>query len=251
MKVHAERGDELPEEEEEEDEEPSDSDEELDADQADQRKRLRGSEDDEVDRIPKRLKRSNASSSVGKEWLCGEDDCAKGFKSKRALSVHHSTAHLGLRPFVCPDPDCTNSYGHKHLLQRHVSSRHRRHHDQASPIHQDVDASKLIPTQPEPKSDPTSASAFASPSIDLLTGAHYDPKSTKHLQCPCLDSDHKGGEDESAGRCPYRFSRLYDLRRHLKKVHKVELDDDELKVLLKDAARSTRKEVKGRKGSGT
>jgi general transcription factor IIIA len=116
---------------------------------------------------------------------------------KRALTVHHSTAHLGLRPFACPHEQCDNTYGHKHLLQRHIAARHRE------------------PSFDEPV---------------LPTGMHALQKmANKALACPCASAELEGE------RCRQRFGRVYDVKRHVRKIHGLELSESEVRLLLGDA----------------
>lgn len=133
---------------------------------------------------------------------------------KRALTVHHSTAHLGLRPFACPHEQCDNTYGHKHLLQRHIAARHR-----------------------EPSFDePVLPKFLATSTVEepmgggLLTGMHALQKmANKALACPCTSAELEGE------RCRQRFGRVYDVKRHVRKIHGLELSEGEVRLLLGDA----------------
>ena len=134
----------------------------------------------------------------------------------KARKTHHQTSHLHLRPFVCPhqaSTGCTASYGHNHLLQRHL---HKRHPDVSS-----------ASTQPSPPPKPILAvPATAEQVIGFLTGSSY--VSSRQIACPFHGRSgtlvSAGGHDEG---CGYRFSRAYDLRRHLGKVHGVEVSEEE------------------------
>lgn len=140
---------------------------------------------------------------------------------KRALTVHHQTAHLNLRPFACPHTGCDRTYGHKHLLQRHISARHR------SGSHDGLNS--LVATQP-------SDAALPEDQVNLLTGMHNLTTALlekKPLLCPHESVD-------SFSRCRHRFGRLYDLRRHIKKHHGLDVNEEEVRVMLKDANKSAR-----------
>lgn len=50
----------------------------------------------------------------------------------------------------------------------------------------------------------------------------------KPLLCPSESVD-------SFSRCRHRFGRLYDLRRHIKKHHGLDVNEEEVRVMLKDA----------------
>ncbi len=198
----------------------------------------------------KRLRRSRSVSEGVQAFACDVVDCGKSFKTvrfiqhhmawhpltpvstplqKRALSVHHSTAHLGLRPFACPVTDCGARYGHKHLLQRHTAARH---------------AVELAHPRPLPAHAPEPSTAELLSGMYQLTPAML---AKRPLQCPCDSvAVEAGSEGESiegeagkgaAGaetpRCRYRFGRLYDLQRHAKRLHGLELTERELRVLLK------------------
>lgn len=216
LKVHSERGDEV-DEPDKNDACLLSSDDELSV-SADKRRRRRSSTAGSGAGTPKRLKRIPTESSIGKDWPCGEDDCAKSFKSRRALAVHHQTAHLALRPYACTYEGCDHAYGHKHLLQRHVGRAHHRHEEETS---------SLIATQPE------------ADDLNLLAGSLFTSiDASKTLFCPHVGSSLPGDETEAAEPCQYRFSRLYDLRRHMRKVHAVDLENDELALLLRDALRA-------------
>lgn len=186
----------------------------------------------------KKLRRS--VSDLAKEFGCREEGCAKRFKTvrgriafsqlisltdiglhnqKRALTVHHQTAHLNLRPFACPHAGCDKTYGHKHLLQRHISARHRSGSHGAQP---------LIETQPDP--------AVPEDQVNLLTGMHVIETAMlekKPLLCPSESVD-------SFSRCRHRFGRIYDLRRHIRKHHGLDVNEEEVRVMLKDANKSSR-----------
>lgn len=218
LRVHTQRGDEV-EEQEDSDACLLSSDDELLA-TSDKRRRRRSSTAGSGQGTPKRLKRISTVSSIGKDWLCGEEDCAKSFKSRRALAVHHQTAHLALRPYACTYDGCEHSYGHKHLLQRHIGRAHHRNEEEPS---------VLLATQPD------------ADQLNVLAGSLFTSiDSSKTLFCPHVGSTRTGEESDDAEPCQYRFTRLYDLRRHMRKIHSVSLENDELALLLRDALKAER-----------
>lgn len=140
------------------------------------------------------------------------------------MTVHHQTAHLNLRPFICPHAGCDKTYGHKHLLQRHISARHRSGSSNTS--------TALQPTQP-------SAEIIPADTVNLLTGMHHVETALlekKPLLCPSESVD-------SFSRCRHRFGRLYDLRRHIKKHHGLDVNEEEVRVMLKDANKGIKGKV--------
>lgn len=58
----------------------------------------------------------------------------------------------------------------------------------------------------------------------------------KPLLCPSESVD-------SFSRCRHRFGRLYDLRRHIKKHHGLDVNEEEVRVMLKDANKGIKGKV--------
>lgn len=76
---------------------------------------------------------------------------------------------------------------------------------------------------------------------DLLSGMHYlQNLAKKPLQCPLqsvaieIQAD-AGGNASSSQRCLHRSARVYDVQRHIRKVHGLNFDEEEVRVLLRDA----------------
>jgi hypothetical protein len=64
-----------------------------------------------------------------------------------------------------------------------------------------------------------------------LTGMHALQKMVnKALACPCTSVE-LGNEGE---RCQQRFGRVYDVKRHVRKVHGLELSESEVRLMLGD-----------------
>ncbi|ETW80462.1 putative transcription regulator [Heterobasidion irregulare TC 32-1] len=185
---------------------------------------------------------------VGRDWRCEEDGCWKEFKSKKALTTHHTITHLGRRDFVCPEIGCARAFGYKHILQRHVARVHAAVRDQgqsgeARGRENDADADA---DTDEECSD--AGEARGGPSgIDAMTGRLYAQRAAagdsgptgagmgrlRQLRCPYPNLSgfssslsplqHLQG---AVAACEYAFGRAYDLRRHLEAVHGVVLEKE-------------------------
>ncbi|KAF8705406.1 Zinc finger, C2H2 type, partial [Rhizoctonia solani] len=167
---------------------------------------------------------------VGRDWLCPIDSCAKAFKSKKAQQDHMRVNHEGLRKFECPDAGCDKTFGYKHVMQRHLE-RHHRPEDSESAL-------------PKPSSNPTNQKNITKTStlIGLLTGQDYDksPRSSKSnasprprlINCPWPNAFGTtklvNQPTFSTVKCAFKFSRAYDLRRHLRSAHELEAGADEV-----------------------
>lgn len=106
--------------------------------------------------------------------------------------------HLDLR-HNCPREGCGKSFAHKSNLRRHLAG----HNRTTSPP---VEAK--MPRDEDTKS--------------LLTGQRK--REMRHA-CPI-------GSIVPEAACKGRFNRVYDIRRHLKGDHEIELDDAEVRALL-------------------
>lgn len=211
-------------------------------------------ESDRDDEQPPKKRRRGGEH--GRDWKCEVEGCEKDFKSVRihalpekllnffllqskALNVHHKVTHLGRKDFICSHESCGASFGYKHLLQRHVVRLHFKHSDNSSTDKRDAyqDASSSsgsdVPTKPLMGIEDITGSAYTSRAQELLG-------TTQAIRCPyphlqdisfvlCSRDDETAteqlGRTEStlAGPyCAYVFRRAYDLRRHLRAIHKVE-----------------------------
>ncbi|QRW16826.1 C2H2 zinc finger [Rhizoctonia solani] len=171
---------------------------------------------------------------VGRDWLCPIDSCAKTFKSKKAQQDHMRVSHEGLRKFECPDAGCDKTFGYKHVMQRHLERHHRPQNNESA--------------LPKPNSKPTNQknTAKAGTLIGLLTGQDYDesPQSSKSnapprprlISCPWpsafgttkLVNEPASSTIDNLVKCAFKFSRAYDLRRHLRSAHGLEAGADEV-----------------------
>jgi uncharacterized Zn-finger protein len=125
--------------------------------------------------------------------------CLRIFKSANSKRVHVMTVHLGERPYEC---SCGKTFGHKHLLQRHKTN-----------VHKDVDKAvvndhglQLENNASEVKNEilqDTESNDFTK----MLTGYDYKRQSiSRPIGC------YFGG-------CPLKFTRIYDLERHIESAH--------------------------------
>ena len=158
---------------------------------------------------------------------------------KKALATHHAIAHEGRRDFVCPHAHCARAFGYKHLLQRHLAKLH------APPAPADAltDAESGQADCAGTDAD-AGADTDVDGGIDVLTGKAYAARAehARKLRCPhphlppLLASGMRAGAEggvvgpsaKRARECQYAFSRAYDLRRHLRAEHGVEVEREKV-----------------------
>ncbi|KAF5383401.1 hypothetical protein D9757_006186 [Collybiopsis confluens] len=203
------------------------------------------------DQPPKKRRRGG---EYGRDWKCSVENCEKDFKSNKALTVHHNVTHLGKRDHICAHVDCGAFFGYKHLLQRHITRAHSKPAEESA---HDVDSAPVM-----------------SLDIATITGVAYSARAEKLLKetkvfcCPFPHlGDHKikfivvSAEDDTeiildetttteptsdvAGligpNCQYVFSRGYDLRRHLRAVHKLDTAKESVDRWVKKLKDSTQR----------
>lgn len=120
-------------------------------------------------------------------YACDIDECDKKFTKAHALKQHVLVVHQSVRRFVCEA--CDKSFAYKKSLQKH-----------AAKAHSDKGVGDF-----GNKQDKTSAKAVSL--LEKLTGYGYDVG----RDIPCTFPN-----------CAYRFTRDYDLHRHLNgSVHAV------------------------------
>ncbi|KII95731.1 hypothetical protein PLICRDRAFT_693882 [Plicaturopsis crispa FD-325 SS-3] len=197
-----------------------------------------GSDADDDAEAEQRPRKKRRGGEIGRDWRCEEEGCGKDFKSKQALTTHHNITHLGRRDFVCPHTDCGRAFGYNKLLQRHLAKAHSpktssssSENDSASTdVEDDVDTPRKKKTE----------GPLLSIDIDDITGAAYATRaaSGKALHCP-FPNLHEFGEEYpsmSAGPpCEYAFTRAYDLRRHLRAEHDVEVEKEAVDAWVGEA----------------
>lgn len=185
--------------------------------------------------------------------------CSKVFRTKYARSVHIKNQHLGLKEYTCTVTACEKKYGNKRSLNRHIL----KHHNQ--------EASSLLAKNAEddglrtPDDDffreeggavPESSAGrgmapkrqreeknedLAGGLLSTLTGQSYGESKTfkkrrmrgRVVACPWPKlSVLQNGEHSISQECIFRFSRLYDVQRHLESKHGVGLSQGEISALL-------------------
>ncbi|CAO1615580.1 unnamed protein product [Sympodiomycopsis kandeliae] len=198
-----------------------------------------------------------------------DGQCTKKFKSLYAMKTHVRVSHLKERPFEC---SCGKRYGHRHLLKRHQSRcSHQQSKVDAGDAQQPFEDANEVEVDDDVfrtgggalpdtflsassssnnnnnkrKRDEDSRQEQMKTSMtELLTGSNYGlPHQTgtrrkmkgKILSCPWdqlsrLDGTPDGTSEQEE--CEYKFSRIYDLRRHLKAKHFISLEDGEILALL-------------------
>lgn len=133
---------------------------------------------------------------------CTWNGCGRTLSSPYALKVHIAKVHRQEKPFICET--CGQRYGYKHLLRQHI----RRSHEQKSEEDTNASLSYLGPLLESEKRRRTVRERI--------------------LPCPWARLSEGGEESE----CPGRFSRLYDLRRHMESAHALSVSDEELEHLF-------------------
>ncbi|KAH8100626.1 hypothetical protein BXZ70DRAFT_972621, partial [Cristinia sonorae] len=203
--------------------------------------------EDEREGPPQKKRRGG---EVGRDFVCEFAGCGKDFKSKKALTNHHNVNHLGRRDFVCTHPDCSQAFGYKHLLQRHLARVHvPESGSEGEGSEEDNDTQSA---RPSPKAVSTTATSQGfSFSIDDITGVSYSMQAqaqiqaTVKLRCPHPDiSSFMLGVPRiatSGRKCQYVFTRAYDLRRHLKSEHGLDVEKDLVDVWVLRAKKDARK----------
>ncbi|KAI0043129.1 hypothetical protein FA95DRAFT_1563607 [Auriscalpium vulgare] len=176
-----------------------------------------------------RPRKRRRGGEIGRDWRCREPGCTKDFKSKKALTTHHTITHLGERNFVCTHEECGQTFGYKHILQRHVARVHG--HDLVDTARTEAEEEDDDPDA-EPTDYETDAPVRKTPvdasAIDAITGKAYAERTPRKLACPY--PHFTGIQVElpqvvvGAEPCEYSFGRAYDLRRHLRAVHEVVLE---------------------------
>ncbi|PVG04591.1 hypothetical protein CPB86DRAFT_777874 [Serendipita vermifera] len=209
-------------------------------------------------------------NEINRDWKCDWRDCPKSFKSKKAMNVHYDVNHLQKRAYVCDVTGCEKAFGYKHLLQRHSAKIHGKHSsNHASVVFSDIERLKTSYTIAEGE-----VAEGACHFIEHLTGKQYKRRAEGQIVFDeagkGVDSlgDHKIPKARITRRvilCPWPnllsldvvledkrvvrggtvagvesvacggiFRRAYDLRRHLRADHGLEVSKEELDAWLKD-----------------
>ncbi|KAK9471018.1 uncharacterized protein V1510DRAFT_421406 [Dipodascopsis tothii] len=184
-----------------------------------------------------------------RKFVCEVDGCNKGFTRKHALVVHVATVHDDKRPFVCTVPGCDRAFGHKRLLRDHLQKGHNKPPSppaMAPAAHQHLLMNSLFhgmdfqpsaafggayETQSKAVFDDGSPVDLAGLDVDVSGSPDFDAdahaRRTLTVQ-PDIIERLSGVGYEDSGRniictvrgCKYRFSREYDLFRHLEGFHR-------------------------------
>lgn len=133
-----------------------------------------------------------------------------------ALKTHHRVAHLKIRSFACTFEGCGKTYAHMSNLNQHIAAHNRA---EEAPLVQATAAAVAVTPVPVTQENDTA----------LLTG---NVMAIKRYGCPAPQVIQH--ELEGHARCNLRFWRVYDVRRHLKADHGLDLEDAELRQLLGD-----------------
>lgn len=198
------------------------------------RKRRRKSEAAKEE--PAKLRRL-VEGQAGKEWACTHENCEKRFKTvssplledpnhlnrqKFALASHVTATHRGKR-HTCTMEGCDKAFAHLSSLQKHLAS----HDAPPTPSRQakmeDEDLTREMLTGSR-----LALRQFACP-VHLI---YDDPLSAASMSQHTAGGDVAEGLKDIVGRCGERFHRVYDVRRHLKSEHDVDLQDMEVRLLL-------------------
>jgi general transcription factor IIIA len=168
------------------------------------------------------------------------------------MTVHVNVNHLQQRNFICEREGCGRAFGYKHLLQRHCARLHGVHSAESDEEGPDVEDKDDMEDQIQEDREEESF-------IEALTGRAYKrrrlenanttstessksnqkKKAKKVLHCPWphfISGHGEGSMHVDPGKeaqglqtaCQAIFHRGYDLRRHLKADHGLELDKEEM-----------------------
>jgi general transcription factor IIIA len=190
-------------------------------------------------------KKRRRGGELGRDFVCEVEDCGKDFKSvsgptpfsntllmtslsqKQALATHNTITHLGRRDFYCDFPGCGKTYGYKRLLVRHMAKHRRLNSPNANIDGHDPAGSG------DDKSGEEQGAIF---NIANLTGEAYASRPTSFVRCPypnfrgltrhLPEHYHSPMKARDHENCDYTFRRTYDLRRHLRAIHDLELEKD-------------------------
>ena len=166
------------------------------------------------------------------------------------MTTHHNVTHLGRRDHVCPHENCNSAFRHKHLLQRHLAMIHSMQTSESD--------SAEFTDENEEEATHNHGKAVQRMDIDAITGLSYAThanerlSTSKALRCPhphlgtlVSDSVSGGGRGIASAStskiCDYVFSRAYDLRRHLRAEHGVDVEKESVDEWVKGARARARK----------
>lgn len=184
----------------------------------------------------------------------GKCDGSKLFKTQKALREHVMNVHserieaesersteqntstlnpnlittLSTKPFRCDEFDtdsrkCGRSYQSLRALQTHQNA-----------VHQIEIPEKVKEIKSPKKKLKTNSRIEKLTQLSLLTGTGYEPNedhSKRRFSCP---SDHLL-KDGNGKICLIRFNRVYDVQRHLKSDHGIDINKEDLKTFFESS----------------
>ncbi|KAK8853452.1 hypothetical protein IAR55_004159 [Kwoniella newhampshirensis] len=181
------------------------------------------------------------SGEAGKDWACDHYGCGKKFKSKFAMESHRRSVHLKLRTHVCPVEGCGASYPYMVNLKRHIET----HSRPTTPTVPKRGEGQMLtgmvrelrrfgcPSYAFGRAPTMSVnSAFAQPFEAQVQVQVPEVKQEPGAEQEVLVEQMEHNGEEARPECTMRFWRVYDVRRHLKAEHGVELEDMEVRRLL-------------------
>jgi len=152
--------------------------------------------------------------------------------------VHHHQ-----RDFICEREGCGRAFGYKHILQRHEAKVHR----SSSPTALSKGIESDLPVggcnTDVDFIDEITGKGYKNRHATVVKGRTGQTRQRNVLDCPWpyhtfpVEKVEEGTVEvavvEADGPCEYVFHRVYDLRRHLLSVHKLQVD----KAVLEEWAR--------------
>lgn len=133
----------------------------------------------------------------------------------QTMQTHHKIVHRRQLDFFCSNSGCGKRFGYKRNLKSHLRT------------------CMPKPLATVPVTDQLGQSSSTTSLIDQLTGTSYlgeSQKTRRVLPCPWPSmADTVQSPRQS---CAHVFGRMYDLRRHLKSGHGIEMDTASLADLM-------------------
>lgn len=166
-------------------------------------------------------------------FACDWNGCARSFSSQYALDTHVARVHLQMRPFACDA--CGRAFGYRHLLKKHMARCGK--DAQGIPVAGEDPAQRASAA-----GESVSYAAHGGPQPVMASSEGYADtpllgkllaRQTAHartIACPWPQLRPPDAADDA---CTQRFSRLYDVRRHLASAHALQVHDDELRGIIR------------------
>jgi len=171
------------------------------------------------------------------------------------MNVHINVSHREQRDFKCDHIGCGREFGYKHLLQRHMAKIHGIHSNGHGS--EDREARNSWVGSPGKEKSSKQLVTLETSFIETLTGRAYKRRGEESgsgggsltgtrrvVHCPWPHFSPKNGQNEATKRdmplkrqCGATFYRVYDLRRHLKADHALNVEKEELGAWLTSSPR--------------